>query len=411
MLRRSKRNSVRWNYSLVDSSGFEASDLDMSAEPDMSEDHRQDMDNVEVVEEEEASELTPAQIEEQIQAEMLLQAELEAKRDFVEQKQKLLNLRARNAQLKQEIHDQGKPRVIPTRTFTTDSAGLPPGGSRGAAGPSRSKPNQSKSANSLLQQIRADLATRSEVEQTMNTLGLDADMSEEDEEIGTSEAVAPGKQAKKSGLLAKPYDTVKTSVMWPHMKLGVRYSTERGLGFDQLDLRLLVAGELEIISSVELSERERWARMNILKDIIYAAGFYEWAAVKRLYVAILTEVEMGIRAWGDDTSRLEQQILMPFPLKPKMSKSDGSGNVNKSFTGSNNNNSGSNMGNKNKKKSGIWFCGDYQKNECSHKESHTIKNQNGKLLVAHHVCGSCWLTDRVRAEHASSSPSCPHFEH
>ncbi len=62
--------------------------------------------------------------------------------------------------------------------------------------------------------------------------------------------------------------------------------------------------------------------MDILKHNMCVAGLYEWSAITRLYFAIVTEVEMGIRSWYDDTSRLEQQILMPFPLKKSVSKSE-----------------------------------------------------------------------------------------
>ncbi len=83
-----------------------------------------------------------------------------------------------------------------------------------------------------------------------------------------------------------------------------------------------------------------------------AAGFYEWSAVKRLYIAIVTvvvtEVEMGIRCWGDNTSRLEQQILMPFPLKKFVSKPESKVR------------SGGGKG------SGAWFCAAYQRKECSY---------------------------------------------
>ncbi len=104
--------------------------------------------------------------------------------------------------------------------------------------------------------------------------------------------------------------------------LGVRYSTIRNIDFEHLDLHLLVAGEIEVITSQNISDNERLCCLSILKDIMCAAGYYKWAA-EQLFIAILTEIEMGLRKWGDDTSRLEQQILMPFPLKRSFSKQEG----------------------------------------------------------------------------------------
>ncbi len=59
-----------------------------------------------------------------------------------------------------------------------------------------------------------------------------------------------------------------------------------------------MAGELEVVTSRDISQKEANWQLNIVKDIMCAAGFYEWSAVKRLYVAIVTEEEMGIRCWG-----------------------------------------------------------------------------------------------------------------
>ncbi len=84
-----------------------------------------------------------------------------------------------------------------------------------------------------------------------------------------------GKLGRKSGLLSKPHDQIMNTVVWPHMKLGVRYSTTRGLDFGHLDLCLLVTGELEVVTSGEISEQESWSRLNILTDLMCVAGFYE----------------------------------------------------------------------------------------------------------------------------------------
>ncbi len=164
-------------------------------------------------------------------------------------------------------------------------------------------------------------------------------VSPEDEE-GEDQVTFPemnttnsGKPTKKSDLLSKPHDVVLKKVIWPQQRLGVRHTTGKGLDFDSLDLRLLTVGEMEVISSGKISEYEKAARLNILKDILFNARFYDWAAVKGLYVAILTEVESGTKQWSNSISRLEQQVLMPFPIKrsyqsdkPKKSSATADGN-------------------------------------------------------------------------------------
>ncbi len=46
--------------------------------------------------------------------------------------------------------------------------------------------------------------------------------------------------------------------------------------FDNLDLRLLVAGEIEVLKSRDISDYEQKSRLNILSDILCNAGYYEW---------------------------------------------------------------------------------------------------------------------------------------
>ncbi len=89
------------------------------------------------------------------------------------------------------------------------------------------------------------------------------------------------------------------------------------LDFDNLELRLLIAGEIEIITSGEITEYEKNCRLNLATEILYDVGLYEWQAVKRFYAAILSEIEMGIRTWDQDISKLEQQMLMVFTFQKK----------------------------------------------------------------------------------------------
>ncbi len=68
--------------------------------------------------------------------------------------------------------------------------------------------------------------------------------SDQDEQDLHEQASSNGKHGKKkSGLLEKSRDNVIKTVVWPHLKLGVRYSTVRNIDFDQLDLLLFVAGD------------------------------------------------------------------------------------------------------------------------------------------------------------------------
>ena len=44
----------------------------------------------------------------------------------------------------------------------------------------------------------------------------------------------------------------------------------------------------------------------------------------------------------------------------------------------------------------VWFCGEYQRNKCSHKSSH-LKAVKGEQRLAMDICASCWLKDKKKA--------------
>ncbi len=48
----------------------------------------------------------------------------------------------------------------------------------------------------------------------------------------------------------------------------MKYSTVRNIDFDQLDLWLFVAGELEVVTSRDIFQKEANCQLNILKDIV-----------------------------------------------------------------------------------------------------------------------------------------------
>ena len=73
-----------------------------------------------------------------------------------------------------------------------------------------------------------------------------------------------------SGKCTKPDEAdIKRVVKFPHERLDARHKTNTGRNFDKLPFNLLVAGELEIAGSVESSNDERIARINIAKTICY----------------------------------------------------------------------------------------------------------------------------------------------
>ena len=68
-----------------------------------------------------------------------------------------------------------------------------------------------------------------------------------------------------------------------------------------------MAGELEIISSDNIKSVERDSRLAFKKK--WYSSIYQWQALLDFYAAFVRQVELGQKKWGDDTVRLEVQLL------------------------------------------------------------------------------------------------------
>jgi hypothetical protein len=349
--------------------------------------------------------LTPMQIEAEMNRLAQQESQLEKQKILQQQKNKLLAMRTCTGELKRDVSIEKSKESNIRQGYDSRSGLCVLSNNRtgGAGSHSALAPNPT-GRSSLLSQLRSDASIQHQVSSALEALGVETEPEDEESSQGT--LTNYGKSAPiKSGLLAKLHDNIRHPVMWPHLKLGVRFCTTRNIDFEQLDLRLLMAGELEIITSHEITDNESCCRLEVLKDLICAAGFYEWSAVKRLHIAILTEIEMCVRRCGDDTSRIEQQVLMPFPLRKAATKPESKSNSN-----SNASNVSARSGKSKGQRQGLWICSAYQQRQCSHNESHTA-DVSGKLIVAHHICATCWMKNKVKAQHPDSSIDCPLFEH
>ena len=196
----------------------------------------------------------------------------------------------------------------------------------------------------------------------------------------------------KSGRVDSVSNLFVVDVAWPHMYLGSRDITlingDKQVSYNNLDMRLLTLGELEILALPSLSDLERQARSVLLKDILYYAGTYEWRDLLRLHSAVLTEVERGLRKWGDSTARLEQQILLQATKKG----AQGGVLIQKA--------------DKNVKSDSAWYCWDFNYNTCNLPSPHKTSYQ-GREHLARHFCAKCFAVNRLKVEHAASSEQCP----
>ena len=63
-------------------------------------------------------------------------------------------------------------------------------------------------------------------------------------------------------------------------------------------INLFIAGELEIISQSNISSTEKYARLELLKRMMYLNNTFDFSVIKSLYAAIMRDIELGYRKWG-----------------------------------------------------------------------------------------------------------------
>ena len=179
-------------------------------------------------------------------------------------------------------------------------------------------------------------------------------------------------------------------VEWAHENLGPRYNMigDDEMSFYDLDLRLLCAGEINICASKNISEIERNARFELLSDILFNSGYYEWKAILRFYAAVLTRIEDGELRWGESYQRMEQMLLMPFPLSRA---SDQKGNV---------------SGRRTRDPDRPIYCQEFQRRECSQMGDHPGRFF-GETVTLRHCCMTCLKEDGKVLDHPACDQECP----
>ena len=158
-----------------------------------------------------------------------------------------------------------------------------------------------------------------DVDRDLANLGLLSDSScsdsEQESDIDYRGAVKSHKsfdmikskqKSLKSGLYKTSADSVKFPQIWPHAAL--QYVSEN-VSFMSLDIKMFVAGEVEIILSKSMSAAEKFGRLRFLKKVMYFASIYEWKALLRFYAAWVRCIEIGLNTWSDSSVELETPML------------------------------------------------------------------------------------------------------
>ena len=211
-----------------------------------------------------------------------------------------------------------------------------------------------------------------------------------------------GKRGEKSGLRQVLSDN---RTFFPQLctREYLRFEHVRDpIKFDDLDLRLFTAGELNIIDRPDISYIEMRGKLDLLKNILYLAGYYEWRGILQFYATIINQIEMGVKDWDSDFSEERSLVLLPYALSNRRDRPP-QGQSSKRPSGL-----GQNLGRPvDAADNRAWFCRAYQWGECSRPEPHLAFVPIRGPVTVQHICAKCYLTDKKKLSHPENSESCP----
>ena len=213
-----------------------------------------------------------------------------------------------------------------------------------------------------------------------------SETSTDDSEDSSDEDNRKPHKGKKltSGLYVKPGNVrLKSRESYAHAAIDDASGGDRDI--NTLSFNLLVAGELEIISNKEISEKERFTRIEVLKNLAYKHEHLSRSDIIKQYTNFLRKVEKGVFRWGSKSAlrTFDQQLLYNVSLESKSKIKP-----QQKFK------------NDERKK----YCLDYNRGNCSMGASHEGK-LNGAQVFKLHVCRWCLVNENKEVKHPEKD--CP----
>ena len=210
--------------------------------------------------------------------------------------------------------------------------------------------------------------------------------------------IPTGKWGERSGLRQVLNDNrARTQQLCPQEYLRLEHVRDP-IKYDDLDLRLFVSGELNIIDRDDILQPEWCGRLNLLKHILYLAGYYEWYGCLQLYTTIINQIELGIKSWSSDFSEERALVLLPYAQPNRRERPQATQPVRRNQNQNRNSDTPD---------SRVWFCRPYQKGDCNKPESHRAFVQGRGPVTVQHICAKCYLTDKTKSFPPENSDSCP----
>ena len=195
------------------------------------------------------------------------------------------------------------------------------------------------------------------------------------------------KRRSKSGLYKKASDRVSKPQDWPHLFLKREYAS-RDLRFAEMTMPMFVAGEIEIITACK-NPLEKEERLNFWGTLMYHAIQTDFVVIKEWYAAVVREIEVDSKKWGDDYIKVGEDIIRRESLHGGKSKEKTVG-FSAGFSDQH----------------AVWFCSAFQRNRCSSAAPHKAK-VGGVERQVQHICATCYIRTKKQADHPECASTCP----
>ena len=244
------------------------------------------------------------------------------------------------------------------------------------------KAKMSKRSKKRRHNRRRHDTSESESEQSSSDSSSESDESSDEDRRRKKR----GKE-EKSGLYRKPGHVNNLSrETFAHTALDDEIG-ERDLY--SLSFNLLVAGELEILTSKGIGKEEKGSRLEVLKKLAYKAEYLPQDEIILQYISFIRKVEKGKYRWGSraDLCLFDQQLVYSISVNAKKQEAK----VRKQLK----------LDDRKK------YCLDYNRGKCQQDKGHEGK-LNGVTVFKLHVCKFCLAKEGLEESHPGIQ--CPKYK-
>ena len=127
-------------------------------------------------------------------------------------------------------------------------------------------------------------------------------------------ASATTSTGNRQSYIPSPRGKPNCNLLWPNEFIHRAGTAE--VPFDRLSLPEVVCGTMRIISSADVTQEEKDARITHMTDLMIMAEQYKWDSVRSLYQEALSLIQNGRSTWRTSIKELKEEMLRPWDQLP-----------------------------------------------------------------------------------------------